>query len=119
MTIASDHRASGSAATFEYANLIITGMGRLRADVLDTGLRALAVWDPAAAGSAGGAASVVSMWARRGLAVEQVRLPALRAGGAPAVAVADAPGAGRRRVRRPRGTRSGRCSSRTPSATAS
>ena len=92
VTVASDHRASGSAATFEYANLIITGMGRLRADVLDTGLRALAVWDPAAAGSAGGAASVVSMWARRGLAVEQVRLPALRPGVAAAVTGTASPG---------------------------
>ena len=91
VTIASDHRASGSAATFEYANLILTGMGRLRADVLDTDLRALAVWDPAAEGSAGGAASVVAMWRRRGLAVEQVRLPALRPGGASPVAAAAAP----------------------------
>ena len=51
MTIASDHHASGSAAPFEYANLILTGMGRLRAQVLDTDLRGLAVCAPGAAGT--------------------------------------------------------------------
>lgn len=72
VTIASDHRASGSAATFEYANLILTGMGELRAEALETNLHGLAVWDPRIPGSAGGAASLVSLWKRRGLAVEDV-----------------------------------------------
>jgi class 3 adenylate cyclase len=72
VTIASDHRASGSAAAFEYANLILSGMGELRAQVLDTSLRALAVWDPRIEGLAGGSASLVSLWERRGLAVEHV-----------------------------------------------
>jgi hypothetical protein len=72
VTVASDHRASGSAATFEYANLILTGMGELRAEALDTSLHGLAVWDPRVPGSAGGAASLVSLWERRGLAVENV-----------------------------------------------
>jgi hypothetical protein len=83
VTIASDHRASGSAATFEYANLIVTGMGRLRADVLGTDLRALAAWDRPAGGLPGGAASLVSLWERRGLEVEHVPLAALRPDGAP------------------------------------
>jgi class 3 adenylate cyclase len=72
VTIASDHRASGSAATFEYANLIITGMGALRAEALDTGLRGLAVWDPRVKAIAGGAASVVAHWERQGLTVDHV-----------------------------------------------
>jgi tetratricopeptide (TPR) repeat protein len=72
VTVASDHRASGSAATFEYANLILTGMGELRAEALDTNLQGLAVWDPRIEGSAGGAASLVSLWEQRGLAVEHV-----------------------------------------------
>jgi len=72
VTIASEHRASGSAATFEYANLILTGMGELRAQMLDTDLRGLAVWDPQIQGLAGGAASLVSLWQRRGLKVDQV-----------------------------------------------
>lgn len=94
VTIASDHRASGSAATFEYSNLIITGMGRLRADVLDTDLRALAAWDAQAAGLPGGAASLVSLWERRGLGVEHVPLAALRPAGLPAVPAAAAGGDG-------------------------
>ena len=52
VTVTSDHRASGSTAPFEYANLVLTGLGRLRAQVLDTSLRGLAVWDPAAAAAA-------------------------------------------------------------------
>ena len=72
VTVASDHRASGSGATFEYANLILTGMGKLRAEMLDTDLRGLAVWDPRIRGLAGGAASLVSLWEKRGLAVEHV-----------------------------------------------
>ncbi len=31
VTVTSDHRASGSTATFEYSNLVVTGMARLRA----------------------------------------------------------------------------------------
>ncbi|MCM2328702.1 MAG: adenylate/guanylate cyclase domain-containing protein [Lysobacter sp.] len=89
VTVASDHRASGSAATFEYANLILTGMGRLRAGVLDAELRALAVWDPEVAGAAGGAASLVSLWERRGIAIEHVRLRARQGAGEAVAAPAE------------------------------
>ncbi|MCM2313110.1 MAG: TRAFs-binding domain-containing protein, partial [Steroidobacteraceae bacterium] len=34
VTVTSDHRATGSVATFEYANLVLTGLGQLRAQVL-------------------------------------------------------------------------------------
>jgi len=74
VTIASDHRASGSMATFEYANLILTGMARLRAQMLDTTLTCVAAWDPGAAGAPGGTASIVSLWNAIGLPVEEVRL---------------------------------------------
>jgi Adenylate and Guanylate cyclase catalytic domain/MAP3K TRAFs-binding domain len=77
VTITSDHRASGSAATFEYANLVLTGMGQLRSQALDTTLRALAVWDPGV-GAPGGSASLVTIWEARALPVDHVRLPALR-----------------------------------------
>src|SRR5262249_6986921 len=33
VTITSDHRARGSSATFEYANLVVTGKARLRSQV--------------------------------------------------------------------------------------
>jgi len=73
VTIASDHAASGSVATYEYANLILTGMGSLRAQLVQTDLRALAVWDPSAPGLPGGAAALAALWQAHGLAVEQVR----------------------------------------------
>jgi hypothetical protein len=84
VTICSDHHARGSVATFEYANLILTGMGVLRAQILDTDLRALAVCDPSASGLPGGAASLAALWQARGLAVEHVHLP--ESGLAPATA---------------------------------
>jgi len=99
VTIASDHRASGSAATFEYANLIVTGLGGLRAEVLDTNLRALAVLDPGAMGAAGGAVSLASLWEKRRLAVEHIDLSRLRGGRAdPTVAVPEGDESGGRVV---------------------
>lgn len=82
VTVASDHFASGSTATFEYANLLLTGMGRLRARSLGSRLEALAVLDRGAAGAAGGASSASASWARLGLAVHEVDLARLRGGGA-------------------------------------
>ena len=41
VTITSDRRAHGSTATFEYANLIVSGKARLRAQVLDARLSSL------------------------------------------------------------------------------
>ncbi|RPI14945.1 MAG: hypothetical protein EHM60_05485 [Lysobacterales bacterium] len=95
VTIASDHRASGSLAPFEYANLLITGLAQLRSQVLETELRGLAIWDPSGGGAPGGTASVVDLWRRRGYAVDEVLLAALRAPqtapaptGGPAAAIA-------------------------------
>jgi class 3 adenylate cyclase len=99
LTITSDHRASGSVATFEYANLVLTGLGQLRAQLLDTSLHGLAVWDRGSGGARGGSASVVSAWKRCGIPTEHVSLADLRAvaglptarGGEPQVAVASPP----------------------------
>jgi len=78
VTVTSDHRATGSVATFEYANLVLTGSGQLRAQLLDTSLCGLAVWDQAGGGARGGSASVVSLWEARGIPVEHVNLAYLR-----------------------------------------
>ena len=77
VTVTSDHRATGSVAPFEYANLVLTGMGQLRAQLLDTVLHGLAVWDRGG-GAPGGAASLVSAWERRGVRIHHVRLDGLR-----------------------------------------
>ena len=78
VTITSDHRARDSTATFEYANLVFTGMAQLRAQVLDTRLCSLAIWDSESGGAGGGASSVVQVWRSRGLDVGDIHLPDLR-----------------------------------------
>ena len=78
VTIASDHVASGSSASFVYANLILTGMARLRAQVLDAKTQALAVWDPQAPGHLGGTGALATQWMRAGLAVDHVHMSELR-----------------------------------------
>ena len=78
VTITSDHRATGSLATFEYANLVLTGLGQLRAQLLDTTLCGLAVWDRDGGGARGGSASVVSLWEARGVPIDHVNLGYLR-----------------------------------------
>jgi class 3 adenylate cyclase len=74
LTITSEHRARGSSATFEYANLVLTGMARLRAAGLKTALRGVAIWDEKPASGAGGAASLVDIWRGQGIALELIRL---------------------------------------------
>jgi tetratricopeptide (TPR) repeat protein len=74
VTVTSDHRARGSAATFEYANLVLTGMARLRTQVLETELHGLAIWDLKSPGLDGGAASLVGLWQSQHVAVEHVRI---------------------------------------------
>jgi hypothetical protein len=79
VTITSDHRARGSRATFEYANFILTGMARLRAQVLQTDLCGLAISDekPPSGGGGGGAASLLGLWQSQHVGVEHVLLPEL------------------------------------------
>ena len=74
VTVASDHAARGSTATFEYANLVLTGMALLRACLLDTSMRALAVHAPAGDALGGGTAAVLASWQRRGLDTEIILL---------------------------------------------
>jgi tetratricopeptide (TPR) repeat protein len=79
VTIASDHRAAGSTATFEYANLIMTGLARLRAEVLATKLVGLAALETGAAGAPGGAASLLRNWQVYGIPARVVDIGQLRA----------------------------------------
>lgn len=72
LTIASDHSARGSTATFEYANLVLTGMAVLRARLLGTSVRAIAVISPGDDALPGGTASVVDTWERNGLVVDMI-----------------------------------------------
>ncbi len=81
VTIASDHRASGSTAPFEYANLIFTGLAELRRRALGTSLRGLTVWDGRDGDGVGGTASAVRIWRALGLPFEQIDPVALAPSG--------------------------------------
>ena len=79
-TISEQMPPSGT-STFEYANVIMTGLARLRAQVLQTSVHGLAVWDGQGAGGAGGTGTVVDMWRRYGVPLEHIDLGAQNAGG--------------------------------------
>jgi len=70
--VVSERPPPSGVSTFEYANLVLTGLARLRAQVLDTRVHGLAVWDGTGAGDVGGTASVVDLWQRHGLALDHV-----------------------------------------------
>jgi hypothetical protein len=74
VTITSDHRAHGSTATFEYANLVVTGRARLRAQVLGAELSGLVVCNGNRMHYADGAASLVRLWRSQRIEVEEVPL---------------------------------------------
>ncbi|HEY0746275.1 MAG TPA: tetratricopeptide repeat-containing protein [Steroidobacteraceae bacterium] len=92
VTITSDHRAHGSTATFEYANLVLTGKARLRAQVLGTDLIGLAVWDGKPATHASGAASLVRLWKSQRIDLQEVPITVNCT--VPAAAAADDSGSG-------------------------
>jgi class 3 adenylate cyclase len=75
--VVSERPPPGGTSTFEYANFIMTGLARLRAQMLDTRLAGLAVWDGTGSGGAGGTGSLVSMWRSTGVPLEHIALPAV------------------------------------------
>jgi hypothetical protein len=87
VTVTSAHRAHGSTSTFEYANLVLTGKARLRAQTLGADLIGLAVWDGKPAARASGAASLVRLWQTQRVVFEEVLVSAGDA--APAAAAGD------------------------------
>jgi class 3 adenylate cyclase len=87
VTVCSDHRARGSAATFEYANLVLAGMARLRAQGLQTDLQGLAVWDGRPSVGKAGAAALVRIWQAQNVTLEQIRIPEVRADASPPEAI--------------------------------
>jgi class 3 adenylate cyclase/tetratricopeptide (TPR) repeat protein len=86
--VVSQKPPAGTTSTYEYANLIMTGLARLRAQMLDTHLQGLAIWDGEAPGEAGGSASVVAMWQASGMPLERVILDSGDATPPPPVTVA-------------------------------
>ena len=70
----SEQPPPGCNATYEYTNLIITGLARLRAQMLDAGLQGLAIWDGHESGEPGGTSSAVSAWRHTGVDVDVVSI---------------------------------------------
>ena len=73
--VVSDHFATGSESTFEYANLVLTGLGKLRARMLETSVRGLAVWDGHPGDGPVGTASMIRTWERHDVATTIVPMP--------------------------------------------
>lgn len=75
--VISEQPPSGETSAFEYANLIMTGLARLRAQMLDTRMQGLAVWDGTETGGEGGTGSLVSVWRNCGVPLEHIELSAV------------------------------------------
>lgn len=75
VTITSDHRARGSTATFEYANLIVSGKARLRAQVLDAHLSGLVVRNDAGRLHDDAAGSLIRLWRTQAIELKDISLP--------------------------------------------
>jgi class 3 adenylate cyclase len=72
VTVCSDRPQSDTQAAYEYANLMLRGLGIIRARQLDTQLIPLVVWDGKPGDGPGGTAAMVREWIRRGFEVEQI-----------------------------------------------
>ena len=59
---------------YEYSNLIMTGLAKLKAQMLDTSLHGIAVWDGKPAEGEGGTGSIADLWQRSGIPLEHVRV---------------------------------------------
>jgi class 3 adenylate cyclase len=71
--VASEQRMEGG-VPFEYANLLLHGLAKIRAEQLETEMIPLAVWDRKPGDGAGGTASIVEHWQSVGHAVEVIDL---------------------------------------------
>jgi hypothetical protein len=92
--VISDKPPPSGTSIFEYANLTMTGLARLRAQMLDTRLQGLAVWDGTKAGDEGGTGSMVSMWRRSDVPLEHIALSSVAAPARPMQAQKSAHAAG-------------------------
>jgi class 3 adenylate cyclase len=71
---------------FQYNNLILTGLAKLRAQMLDTDLHGIAVWDGQPAAGEGGTGSITDLWRRSGIAFDHVPLETRAGSASPAPA---------------------------------
>jgi tetratricopeptide (TPR) repeat protein len=72
ITITSEHRARGSTASLDYANLVMSGIARLRAQVLGTDLVGLIL---SRRGATGGSASAPRLWREQAVTIDEMTVP--------------------------------------------
>jgi class 3 adenylate cyclase len=70
-------RFTESAVFFEYTNLLLLGLARLRSARLDVELVPLALWDGKTGGGAGGTGATVEEWRSQGFNVEVINLASI------------------------------------------
>jgi class 3 adenylate cyclase/tetratricopeptide (TPR) repeat protein len=74
--VVSEMPPKGGASMYEYANLIVTGLARLRASFLETALHGVAAWDGNEAPDSGGTGSVVELWKEVGVDFRHINIDA-------------------------------------------
>jgi len=84
---ASSDKLATPGVSYEYANLLLSGLASIRAEQLDTELVPVAVWDGEVGDGPGGTASLVELWRSRGLSVEVIDLATILRRESPAVSV--------------------------------
>lgn len=72
--VISEQPPPSGTSTFEFANPFMTGLARLRAQMMETRMQGLAVWDGTGVGGEGGTGSLVSMWRDTGVPLEHIAL---------------------------------------------
>lgn len=83
VVVASEQQIGEGGLSYEYCNLMLQGLGTIRAEQLDTGLTPLAVWDGRAGDGHGGTASFIAQWRATGREVEVIDAAALLRASAP------------------------------------
>ncbi|BAY10613.1 TRAFs-binding domain-containing protein [Calothrix sp. NIES-2098] len=73
----SNRKLENSQVLYEYANCVVHGLGKMRAEVLDTELIHLAVWDGKPGDGSGGTAWAINTWQAWGYEVEIIDLESM------------------------------------------
>jgi class 3 adenylate cyclase/tetratricopeptide (TPR) repeat protein len=76
--VCSHHNLENNPILYEYANRVIHGLGKMRAELLDTELLHLAVWNGKPSNGIGGTASTIKMWQDWGYTPEIVDLESIK-----------------------------------------
>lgn len=76
--ICSNHKLDNNQALYEYAHRVVHGLGKMRAELLDTELIHLAVWDGQPSDETGCTAWAIETWQAWGYEVEIIDLEAIR-----------------------------------------